>query len=255
MLGEAVAQLGAGGLARPCCARGARRWTRSRCSSPPTATRATSAAARRRSGCRRSPRRRSPAARATRPRCTPSAPRATSARRQRAIAPARARCTPARRASSSFRARLTRATADGIDAYAHTIAYNGLALFGLNAALDALAPIAAVADRPAGGRRAPERAGRARDRARRARRAAASGSPSTRRRRTRATCARTSAGSRSSAAPRSGWVDLLAPRPLTQVTPDSGGPALMHLGRPIRPTGFGAPRARRRGSASTPATS
>ena len=39
---------------------------------------------------------------------------------------------------------LTRTTADGIDLYAHTIAYNGLALFGLNAALDALAPIAAV---------------------------------------------------------------------------------------------------------------
>ena len=35
-----------------------------------------------------------------------------------------------------------------------------------------------------------------------------------------------------------GWLDLLAPRPKTQITPDSGGPALMYLGQPLRPTGF-----------------
>ena len=36
-----------------------------------------------------------------------------------------------------------------------------------------------------------------------------------------------------------GWVDLLAPRPLTLTTPDSGGPALIRNGRPVTPTGFG----------------
>ena len=39
-----------------------------------------------------------------------------------------------------------------------------------------------------------------------------------------------------------GWVDLLAPRPLTRITPDSSGPALMRLGEPLKPVGFGDPR-------------
>jgi hypothetical protein len=35
-----------------------------------------------------------------------------------------------------------------------------------------------------------------------------------------------------------GWIDLLAPRPLTKITPDSAGPALMYLGQPLKPSGF-----------------
>jgi hypothetical protein len=35
-----------------------------------------------------------------------------------------------------------------------------------------------------------------------------------------------------------GWTDLLAPRPLTLATVDSGGPALIRRGRAITPTGF-----------------
>ena len=64
-------------------------------------------------------------------------------RRRRARDPAaRSAATRARRASSSSAAQRT--TTEGIDGYAHTVAYNGLALFGLTAALDALAAIPAA---------------------------------------------------------------------------------------------------------------
>jgi hypothetical protein len=131
-----------------------------------------------------------------------------------------------------------RATAEGIDAYAHTIAYNGLTLFGLNAALDALGPIAAV---PLG---APAADGRlsVQDEHATGLGVLASGRVwlAVHKTATNPGDLRQDFGwlALKRRTPL-GWVDLLAPRPLTLVTPDSGGPALMHLGRPIRPTGFG----------------
>jgi hypothetical protein len=131
-----------------------------------------------------------------------------------------------------------RTSTAGIDAYAHTVAYNGLALFGLTQALDSLAAIPAVpiGRLPADGRLAvsDERAsgiavvgdGRAW--------LAVHKTP------TDANDLRHDFGwlalKRNTPA---GWVDLLAPRPLTKVTPNSGGPALRYLGRWLKPTGFG----------------
>ena len=150
-------------------------------------------ARRRRAGRRRARRRRHP----------PGPRRALPRRRAARDPAARGAARRRRRASSSCPARARARRTDGIDGYAHTVAYNGLALFGLTAALDALAAIPAAPDRPAAGRPAARRRRRRRasglgvvvDRPRLAR-----GAPTATRRRT--TCATTSARSRSSAAPR-----------------------------------------------------
>ena len=91
----------------------------------------------------------------------------------------------------------TRTTHDGIDGYASDVAYNGLALFGLSRTADALAaiPAAPVGVIPADRRLTVVDNG-ARRRDRRSSAAAGSGSPSTGRRATRATCATTRARSR-----------------------------------------------------------
>jgi hypothetical protein len=139
-----------------------------------------------------------------------------------------------------------RATTAGIDPYAHTVAYNGLALFGLTRALDALAGIAPATPLgrlPADGRlavRDPHASGLAVVASRRAWLAVHKTA-------TDAGDLRHDAGAlalkRRTAA---GWVDLLAPRPLTNITPDSSGPALIYAGVPVRPTGFGIHVARSR---------
>jgi hypothetical protein len=133
----------------------------------------------------------------------------------------------------------TRTTTVGIDPYAHTVAYNGLALFGLSRALDALAGIAPATPLgrlPADGRLAV-----------RDEHASGLGVVASKRvwlavhkTATDANDLRHDAGAlalkRRTAA---GWIDLLAPRPFTNVTPDSGGPAMIYAGAPVRPTGFG----------------
>lgn len=132
---------------------------------------------------------------------------------------------------------LTRTTTAGIDPYAHTVAYNGLALFGLTQALDALAPIPAVRIRrpPADGKLAV-----------RDERASGLGIVgdgrvwlAVHKTATNANDLRHDFGAvalkRRTPA---GWIDLLAPRPLTVITPDSAGPALMYLGEPLKPRGF-----------------
>ena len=181
------------------------------------------------------------AARATSPAGSRAAPRATSP------SPG-ARCTgsaaPREHApGSSSSPAATRTTADGIDGYAHTVAYNGLALFGLTAALDALD---AIPGRPVGrlpadrrlavARPRRERARRRRGRPRLARRAPEPMQPS-------ATCATTSARSRSSAAT-AARLDgpARAAAADAAVTAEHGGPALIRDGRR---------RSRRRASAST----
>jgi hypothetical protein len=131
----------------------------------------------------------------------------------------------------------TRATADGIDGYAHTVAYNGLALFGLTAALDALAkiPAAPIGKPPA------ERRLSVSDEDGSGLGVVSDGRVwlAVHRTPTNANDLRHDFGAlalkRRTAA---GWTDLLAPRPLTLLTADSGGPALIHRGRPITPTGF-----------------
>lgn len=132
----------------------------------------------------------------------------------------------------------TRTTADGIDGYAHTVAYNGLALFGLTAALDALdaIPGARVGRLPAGHRM------RARDDDGTGLGVVSNGHVwmAVHRTPTNRSDLRHDFGllALKRRVP-GGWVDLLAPRPLTLVTADSGGPALIRGGRPITPTGFG----------------
>jgi hypothetical protein len=133
----------------------------------------------------------------------------------------------------------TRATTAGIDPYAHTVAYNGLALFGLTRTLDALAaipPATPLGRLPGDGRlevRDPNASGLAVVASKRVWLAVHKTATDTGDLRhdsgALALKRRTAAG----------WVDLLAPRPLTNVTPDSSGPALMYAGVPVRPTGFG----------------
>jgi len=134
---------------------------------------------------------------------------------------------------------LTRTTTAGIDGYAHTVAYNGLALFGLTRALDALAAIPPAT--PIGALPADQRL-QVRDE-----HASGLGIVASKRiwlavhkTPTDANDLRHDFGAlalkRRTAA---GWVDLLAPRPLTLTTTDSGGPALMRRGRAVTPTGFG----------------
>jgi hypothetical protein len=131
----------------------------------------------------------------------------------------------------------TRATADGIDGYAHTVAYNGLALFGLTEALDALAAIPGELI----GKPAAERRLGVRDEDGSGLGVVGDGRVwlAVHRTPTNANDLRHDFGAlvlkRRTPA---GWVDLLAPRPLTLVTTDSGGPALLRGGVPITPTGF-----------------
>jgi len=132
---------------------------------------------------------------------------------------------------------LTRPTTVGIDAYAHTVAYNGLALFGLTRAIDALVaiPTAGIGPLPADGRLAVGD-----------QRASGLGVVgdgrvwlAVHKTATDANDLRHDFGALAlKRRTPAGWVDLLAPRPKTQVAPDSGGPALMYLGQPLKPTGF-----------------
>ena len=132
---------------------------------------------------------------------------------------------------------VARTTTAGIDAYAHTVAYNGLALFGLTQALDALAaiPAAAIGRLPADGRLAV-----------RDERASGLGIVgdgrvwlAVHKTATDANDLRHDFGALAlKRRTPAGWIDLLAPRPLTKITPDTSGPALMYLGQPLKPKGF-----------------
>ena len=139
-----------------------------------------------------------------------------------------------------------RTSAEGIDGYAHTVAYNGLALFGLTVALDALAriPDVPIARRlPAERRLAVEDAGMSGlgvvsdGRVWLAVHKKPSavndlrydfGALALKRRTAR------------------GWVDLLAPRPLAPTAGNSAGPALLHHGLPVLPRGYDVEVRRRR---------
>jgi hypothetical protein len=132
---------------------------------------------------------------------------------------------------------LSRTSTAGIDAYAHTVAYNGLALFGLTQALDALAAIPAlpIGRLPADGRLAvsDERA---------------SGMAVVGNGRVWLAVHKTPTDANDlrhdfgwlalKLRTPAGWIDLLAPRPQTKITPDSGGPALRYLGSWLKPSGF-----------------
>ena len=131
-----------------------------------------------------------------------------------------------------------RTTAEGIDGYAHTVAYNGLALFGLQAALDALAAIPAAPVGPLaadGPLTVQDQRGTGLGVAGNGRTWMAVHKTPTNAGDLRHDFGLLALKRRTPA----GWVDLLAPRPLTVITPDSGGPALMRHHRPITPTGFG----------------
>ncbi|HKH17544.1 MAG TPA: hypothetical protein VKA57_08475 [Solirubrobacteraceae bacterium] len=129
-----------------------------------------------------------------------------------------------------------RTTVDGIDVYAHTVAYNGLALFGLTVALDALRGIPEL---PLGRLPAEQRL-KVKD-------VRASGLGVVSNRRVWVAVLRTPmtvkdvrydfgalALKRRTA---QGWVDLLAPRPLAPLDPNSAGPALVHHGVALPPRG------------------
>ncbi len=130
-----------------------------------------------------------------------------------------------------------RTTADGIDGYAHTVAYNGLALFGLTVALDALevTPNLPIGPLPAEHRLAVEDSG-------------ASGLGvvgdgrvwlAVHRKPTAIKDLRYDFGPLAlKYRTAQGWIDLLAPRPLTVLGPNSAGPALMHRGVPVLPRGY-----------------
>jgi len=130
-----------------------------------------------------------------------------------------------------------RSTVAGIDHYAHTVAYNGLALFGLTVALDALdaTPEIPVGRMPAEQRLTVQDSGMS-----------GLGVVSTRRvwmavhrKPTAVTDLRYDAGVLAlKRRTRHGWVDLLAPRPLAMLAPNTAGPALMYRGRPVPPRGY-----------------
>ncbi len=130
-----------------------------------------------------------------------------------------------------------RTTADGIDGYAHTVAYNGLALFGLTAAMDALEGIPAVpvGPLPADGRLTVE------DSARSGLGVVSDGRVwlAVHRKPMAVSDLRWDFGAlalkRRTAR---GWKDLLAPRPFAVLAPNSTGPALMHHGTPTLPRGY-----------------
>ena len=177
---------------------------------------------------------------------------ATAARRAAAHHPARARryLAAARRAVQRLE-RLhasrhglllvpgadARTTADGIDSYAHTVAYNGLALFGLTRALDALSGMRrlrigrlmsahrlALTDPGTSGLGVVSN-GRVWLAVRRKTAIVSDlrfdfGALALKRRTAR------------------GWIDLLAPRPLAPLAANTGGPALLHRGALLTPGGF-----------------
>jgi hypothetical protein len=130
-----------------------------------------------------------------------------------------------------------RTTTEGIDGYAHTVAYNGLALFGLTAALDALAaiPAARIGAMPAHRRLTLDDED-----------ASGLGVISTgrtwlavHRTATNANDLRHDSGLLAlKRRTKHGWVDLLAPRPLTLTTVETASPALIHDGVALRPEGF-----------------
>jgi hypothetical protein len=131
-----------------------------------------------------------------------------------------------------------RTTTAGIDSYAHTVAYNGLAMFGLTAALDALAaiPDARIGKLPAARRLAFE------DEDASGLAVAATGRAwiAVHRTATNANDLRHDAGALALKlrTRRRGWVDLLAPRPLTLTSSETAAPALIRRGRALRPDGF-----------------
>jgi hypothetical protein len=139
-----------------------------------------------------------------------------------------------------------RTTADGIDGYAHTVAYNGLALFGLTVALDALETIPGVRV----GRRVPaERRLAVEDAGMSGLGVVSDGRVwlAVHKKPSAVNDLRYDFGAlalkRRTA---HGWVDLLAPRPLAPTSPNSAGPALMHRGVPVLPRGYDVEVHRRR---------
>src|SRR5918999_216893 len=130
-----------------------------------------------------------------------------------------------------------RTTTEGIDGYAHTVAYNGLALFGLTAALDARAPIAAprIGTMPAQRRLALD------DEDASGLSVVSTGRAwlAVHRTATNANDLRHDSGALAlKRRTRQGWVDLLAPRPLTLTTTETASPALIRRGVALRPDGF-----------------
>jgi hypothetical protein len=131
-----------------------------------------------------------------------------------------------------------RTTADGIDGYAHAVAYNGLAMLGLSVADDALAGMPDVRI----GRVPAEQRIAVADPAATALGVVGNGRVWLAVRRTpkNRTDLRHDFGALALKL-RTGreWHDLLAPRPLTLAVTDGAGPALIRGGRPITPTGVG----------------
>jgi hypothetical protein len=132
---------------------------------------------------------------------------------------------------------VARTTADGIDSYAHTVAYNGLALFGLTQALDALGNIRAlpIGRLPSARRLTLQDPGTSRL-------AVVSDGRvwlAVRSRTTTVSDLRFDTGALAikRRTPR-GWKDLLAPRPLALLAPNTGGPALIHRGVVVPLSGF-----------------
>jgi len=131
-----------------------------------------------------------------------------------------------------------RTTAAGIDGYAHTVAYNGLALFGLTAALDALEEIPGV---PVGRLPADGRL-RVADSARSGLGVVSDGRVwlAVHRKPMAVSDLRWDFGALAlKVRTARGWKDLLAPRPFTVLAPNTTGPALMHRGRLSLPRGYG----------------
>ena len=123
-----------------------------------------------------------------------------------------------------------RTTTDGIDGYAHAVAYNGLALFALTEALDALdaVPATPIGRLPSAHRLVVRDAG--------ASGLAVVGNGKlwlavSRKPRAVADLRFDSGALAIKRRTPRGWVDLLAPRPLAPLPPNTGGPALLRRGR------------------------
>jgi hypothetical protein len=130
-----------------------------------------------------------------------------------------------------------RTTTEGIDGYAHTVAYNGLALFGLTSALDALAPIRKARI----GRMPAKRPLELDDEDASGLSVVSTGHTwlAVHRSATMAKDLRYDSGALAlKRRTRAGWVDLLAPRPLTLAATETAAPALIRRGVALRPIGF-----------------